>query len=99
MGVSDPTLAWFKNFLSLCKQVLRIDSVLSDLLPLTEGVAQGSFLGPALVMLYVNDLLSVSKKCEAMGYVDDTKVLLALPLLHVNVAIPGLNSDLRDIAK
>ena len=28
--VSDPTLAWFKSYLSLRKQVVRIGSVLSD---------------------------------------------------------------------
>ena len=67
--------------------------------PLTVGVAQGSILGPVLFTLYVNDLLSVPKKCEAMGYVDDTKLLLTLPLTDISVAISDLNSDLREIAK
>ena len=48
---------------------------LSDPLPQTVGVAHGSILGPVLFTLYVNNLLSVPKKCEAMGYVDDTKLL------------------------
>ena len=52
---------------SLCKQVVRIGSVLSDPLQLTVGVAQGSILSPVLFRLYVNNLLSVPKKCEAMG--------------------------------
>ena len=38
LGVCDPTLAWFKSYLSFCKQVLRIGSVLSDPLPQTAGV-------------------------------------------------------------
>ena len=42
------------------------------------GVAQVSILGPVLFTLYEDDLLSVPKKCEAMGYVDDTMLLLAL---------------------
>ena len=67
LGVSDSALAWFK-------QVVRIGSALSDPLPLTTGVAQGSIVGPALFTLYVNDLLSVQKKCEAMGYVRRHKV-------------------------
>ena len=90
-------LAWFKSYLSLRKQVVRIGSDLSDPLPLTVGVAQGSILGPVLFTLYVNDHLSVPKKCEAMGYVDDTKLLLTLP--PTCVAISYLNSDLREIAK
>ena len=62
-------------------------------------MAQGFILGPALFTLYVNDLLSVPKKCEAMGYVDDTKLLLALLPSDVSVAIPDLNSDPCEIAK
>ena len=99
LGASDPTLAWFKSYISLRKQVVRIGSVLSDPLPLTVGVAKGSIFGPALFTLYVNDLLSVPKKCEAMGYVDGTKLLLSLPPSDVSVAILDLNSDLREIAK
>ena len=63
------------------------------------GVAQGSILRPVLFTLYFNDLLSVPKKCETMGYVDDTKLLLTLRPTDINVAISDLNSDLREIAK
>ena len=87
LGVLDFTLAWFKSYLSLCNQVVRIGSVLSDLLPLTVGVAQGSIHSPVLFTLYVNNLLSVPKKCEAIGYVEDTKLLLALPPPDISVAI------------
>ena len=34
-----------------------------------------------------------------MGYVDDTKLFLALPSKQFNEIIPALNNDLRDIAK
>ena len=74
-GVLASALAWFKSYLSLHKQVVRMGSDLSDPLPLTVGVAHGSILGPVLFTLYVNNLLSVPKKCEAMGYIDDTKLL------------------------
>ena len=49
--------------------------------------------------LYVNNLLSDPEKCEAIGNVNDTKLLLALPQSDVSVAIPDLNGDLREIAK
>ena len=72
------------------KQVLRIGSVLSDP-PTDSRCGQWSILGPALFTLYVNSLLSVPEKCQAMA-------LLALPHSDVSVAIPDLSSDLREIA-
>ena len=98
-GVLASALAWFKSYLSLHKQVVRMGSDLSDPLPLTVGVVHGSIVGPVLFMLYVKNLLSVPKKCEAMGYVDDTKLLLTLLPSDISVAISDLNSDLREIAK
>ena len=48
--------------------------------------------------LYVNNLLSVPKKCKVLGYVEDTKLLLALPPPDISVAISDLYSDLRETA-
>ena len=87
MGVSDSALAWFKSYVSSRRQMVRIGSALFDPVPLTTGVAQGFILGPVVFTLYVNDLLPVPKKCEAMGYVDDTKLVLALPPSDLKVAI------------
>ena len=63
------------------------------------GVAQWPIIGVVLFMLYVNDLLSVPKKCEAMGNVDDTKLLLALPFSDLKFAISDLYSDLCTVTK
>ena len=99
IGLADSALAWFQSYLCSRKQVVRMGSTLSDPLTLSVGVPQGSILGPVLFTLYVNDLLSVPKKCKAMGYVDDTKLLLALPHNNIHEAVPDLNSDLRRVAK
>ena len=61
-------------------------------------VLQGSILGPVLFTLYVNDLLSVPKHCQAMGYVDDTKIFLGLPPSQISDAVIALNKDFSDIA-
>ena len=36
-------------------------------------------MGPVLFTLYVNDLFRVSKHCEPLGCVDDTKLFLGFP--------------------
>ena len=91
----------FKSYLSLHKQVVRIGSVLSNPLPGTLGVTQASILGPVLFTLYVNELLSAPKKCEAMGYVDDTKLLLAIFLRQTSVLpfLTSTNTDPSEVAK
>ena len=99
LGVSDTACAWFKSYLSQRKQAVKIENTLSETLPLTVGVPQGSILGPVLFTLYVNDLLRVPKHCRALGYVDDTKIFLALPSCQLSDAVTAVNQDLRDISR
>ena len=44
--VSQPTLTWFGSYLCVRTQTYVISGVLSDPLTLTQGVPQGSILGP-----------------------------------------------------
>ena len=98
LGVSFAACSWFLSYLSQRMQVVRIEDSLSEPLPLKAGVPQGSILGPVLFTLYVNDLLQVPKRCRALGYVDDTKVFMALPSSQLPEAVTAVNQDLRDLS-
>ena len=69
LGVSPSALTWFKSNLSSRKQMVKIGCALPDPVPLTVGVPQGSIFGLVLFTVHVNELLSVPKQCESMGYV------------------------------
>ena len=75
-GVCDESLQWFQDYFSGRKQFVCIDSQLSEELPITSGVPQGSILGPLLFIVYINDLPNCMKNCSVNMYADDTALYL-----------------------
>ena len=74
VGLSSQAISWFKSYFSSRYQMVRINSSISDPLPVLNGVTQGSILGPMLFNIYVNDLPLSIKNCSVDSYVDDTKL-------------------------
>ena len=56
VGVSESACDWFESYLSQRQQVVKFQNTVSDPLPLTIGVPQGSIMGPVMFTFYVNDL-------------------------------------------
>ena len=73
-GVSSSCTEWSRSYSSGKQQVLRINSALSEPLPIVSGIPQGSILAPLLFSTYTNDLTCVTMKCMVKSYVDDTKL-------------------------
>ena len=80
IGVSNAPCDWFGSYLSQRNHVANVANSVSEPLPVTVDVVQGSVLGPVLFTLCVNYFLSVPAYCHVMGYVEDTKTSLGLPL-------------------
>ena len=55
-GFGGSLLKWFQSYLTDRRQRVTVLGAPSDTLPISSGVPQGSILGPALFLLYVNDL-------------------------------------------
>ena len=97
VGVSDFDLQWFKSYLSDRSQRTTCANHMSDALPVTVGVAQGSILGPLLFIVYINDLPEIVKHCKVSIYADDT-ILYCFSSSTV-ILEDSLNADLTVVAE
>ena len=73
-GFGGNLLRWFRSYLTNRKQCVTVLGGKSNSLSITSGVPQGSILGPALFLLYVNDLLSSVSTSQVAMFADDTKL-------------------------
>lgn len=60
------------SYLDNRKQFVQINDAKSELLNIICGVPQGSVLGPKLFILYINDIVNVSKILNCLLFADDT---------------------------
>ena len=75
-GFGNVCLKWLGQYLGSRKQCTIVNGFVSDSLPISFGVPQGSTLGPTLFIIYVNDLLAHPnmKDVSTVMYADDTVI-------------------------
>ena len=83
-------------YLSGHRQCVRVGSCVSDLLPVTLGVPQGSILGPLLFILYINDLPTVPINSSLPLFADDGKCYRRILSIEDSQL---LQSDLRRLCE
>ena len=77
--------SWVKDFISDRSIRVRIGQTLSDPLPITAGVPQGSHLGPLLFNLCINSFPDAPASSTLSLFADDSNLILVSP---ANTSLP-----------
>ena len=94
-GIRGLTNKWFESYLANRKKFVSINGFTSSTSTVTCGVSQGSFLGPLLFLLYINDLRVAIKHCKVHHFAEDINLLIInKSLIRLNKL---LNTDLKNL--
>jgi hypothetical protein len=92
-GVRGTANDLIRSYLTNRKQYVQNGDISSEVLPVEEGVPQGSVIGPLLYIIYANDLHYLIKERLSIMYADDTTIIFK------NKCINNLTSDANKYLK
>ena len=72
-GISGNLLGWISDFLRERSHIVSVNGAKSASAYVISGIPQGSVLGPALFVIYINDILD-NIASDVFMFADDTKI-------------------------
>ena len=97
LGFDKLTTVWVSSYLSNRSQRVLANDIYSPYLEVSQGVPQGSLLGPLFYIIYANDLSRVIKNCEIALYADD--MVLYTVNKDFTRSVNNLQNDLASLSE
>ena len=96
LSINERVVKWFRSYLTHRKQRVLANNVYSVAQSITQGVPQGSVLGPLFYILYANDIVDRIKHCRLALYADDTVIYTASA--NPQVAKSRMSNDMQALS-
>ena len=97
IGFSNSALNWINSYLSGRSQSVKTEAGRSKWEHLSNGVPQGSILGPLLFTILLLDLKDSIRYCNVHLYADDTQIFISGKIEDIFALIAKINTDLNGI--
>ena len=94
-GGDSKVINLVKNYLSDRQQRVRLSAQHPSTKTIMKGVRQGSFLGPILFHIFMNDLSYAIDECTLFTYADDTQLFKSAE--DIDQVEHAINADLKKV--
>ena len=78
MKITGKILNWIRSFLTNQKQLVVVNGHKSTSAKVESGVPQGTVLGPALFIIYMNNVTEYLRNIIIQMFADDSKITTAI---------------------
>jgi Reverse transcriptase (RNA-dependent DNA polymerase) len=95
---SESAIEFVKSYLTGRSQCVYANDTFSSFLPVTQGVPQGSILGPLLFSLFINDISNAILFSNYHIYADDVQLYLSGSQENIESVVRQINTDLTSIS-
>ena len=96
-GLSDSAVKWFPSYLSDRQQCVKVNGSTSPLLPINQGIPQGTIVGPMLFLIFVNDAPIYVQNSSMNIYADDATLISSSTWDNTSPMDKNIQKDLENI--